>query len=369
MAPTISKVKPSLWEASSRSTGLVAGATLAKKRQKIGETELYKVSNNRSLPIRSQASQAAHQARKEGTGDRATGFPAPAAILSQYDTSDNDTGNKEANNNGIGNEATNNDGLDDSLTNDESSEGSASAHIDGAAYTGPKDKGANNDGINDEAAKDDGLYNGLNNGLANDESNKRGAGARTDWMAYAGPKEDVKAAQVNATVGGPRSTKPRATRLTRTATLGMAGTDSVTVWLGLKPPWPCQDQRPLALRSTHGPATKVPTKSGHGFSVETVNKDVSSGDDFSLASGDEVVSADTDDKLDDKAAGAALRTCLNGAGAGGRRLCRCCLLAETSRTYQDMPEALPVFYRAVKQAPAAQRWPGGQRGGRSATQP
>jgi hypothetical protein len=27
-------------------------------------------------------------------------------------------------------------------------------------------------------------------------------------------------------------------------------------------------------------STKVPTKSGHGFSVETINKDVSSGDNF-----------------------------------------------------------------------------------------
>ncbi len=34
----------------------------------------------------------------------------------------------------------------------------------------------------------------------------------------------------------------------------MAVTDSVTVWLGSKPPWPCQDQRPLALQSAHGPA-------------------------------------------------------------------------------------------------------------------
>jgi hypothetical protein len=34
-------------------------------------------------------------------------------------------------------------------------------------------------------------------------------------------------------------------------------------------------------------STKVPTKSGHGFSVETINKDVSSGDNFSLASGEE----------------------------------------------------------------------------------
>jgi hypothetical protein len=30
-------------------------------------------------------------------------------------------------------------------------------------------------------------------------------------------------------------------------------------------------------------STKVPTRSGHGFSVETINKDVSSGDNFSVA--------------------------------------------------------------------------------------
>ncbi len=90
-------------------------------------------------------------------------------------------------------------------------------------------------------------------------------------------------------------------------------------------------------------STKVPTKSRHGFSVKTINKDISSGDNFSLVSGDEVASAGTDDKLDNKAARAALRTHPTGAVAGGRRLCRCCLLPETPRTYQDTPEALPVF--------------------------
>jgi hypothetical protein len=33
-------------------------------------------------------------------------------------------------------------------------------------------------------------------------------------------------------------------------------------------------------------STKVPTKSGHGFSIKTINKDVLSGDKFSRASGD-----------------------------------------------------------------------------------
>jgi hypothetical protein len=171
--------------------------------------------------------------------------------------------------------------------------------------------------------------------------------------------------------GGPRSTRPRVARSTKAATLGMAVTDSVTVmlgmavmdsvtvWLGSKLPWPCQDQQPLALQSAHRPATKVPTKSGHGFSVKTFDKDVSSGEDFYFASRDKVTSAGTDDKLNNKTVGAALRTRQTGAAAGGRRLCRCCLLAETPRTYRDTPEALPVFYQAVQRAPEAQRWPGG----------
>jgi hypothetical protein len=75
-------------------------------------------------------------------------------------------------------------------------------------------------------------------------------------------------------------------------------------------------------------STKMPTKSRHGFSIETINKNVSSGDDFSLASRDEVASDGMDNKLNDKVAGAALGTGLTGAVAGGRRLCRCCLLAE-----------------------------------------
>ncbi len=42
MAPTIPKVKPSLWETNSGNAGLVASAKSAKKRQKIVETEVYK---------------------------------------------------------------------------------------------------------------------------------------------------------------------------------------------------------------------------------------------------------------------------------------------------------------------------------------
>ncbi len=75
---------------------------------------------------------------------------------------------------------------------------------------------------------------------------------------------------------------------------------------------------------------------------ETV-EDVSSGDDFSNACRHEVGSAGTDDKLDNEAVGAALRTRPTGAAAGRRRLRRCCLQAETPRMYQDTPEALPDF--------------------------
>jgi hypothetical protein len=53
MAPTISKVQPSLWEAGSGNAGLVAGATLAKKRQKFVKTEVYKVLDIWRTPIRS----------------------------------------------------------------------------------------------------------------------------------------------------------------------------------------------------------------------------------------------------------------------------------------------------------------------------
>jgi hypothetical protein len=116
-------------------------------------------------------------------------------------------------------------------------------------------------------------------------------------------------------------------------------------------------------------STKVPTKCGHSFFVKTVDEDVSREDKFSIARGDKVGSAGTDANFDNEAAGAALRTRSNRAAAWGRRLCWCCVLSETPRTYQDTPEALPVFYRAVQRAPAAQRHPGGQRAGRSATQP
>ncbi len=92
----------------------------------------------------------------------------------------------------------------------------------------------------------------------------------------------------------------------------------------------------------------MPTKGGHSFFVKTVNKDVSREDKFSVTSGDKVGGAGTDANLDDEVAGAALRTCPNGAAAWVRRLCWCCVLSETPRMYRDTPEVLPVFYRAVQ---------------------
>jgi hypothetical protein len=201
MAPTISKVKLSLWEASSRNAGLVAVATLAKKRQKIVKTEVYKVSDNRSLPIHSQAGQAAAQAGKGGAGDQAAGSPVPAAILSQYDTGDDDTEDEGANNNVTNNEAANNEGLGNGLTKEKAVKWGTGTRIDGGAYAVPMEGGAYKDGIDDEVAKDDGLYDNLDNGLTNKESGKRGAGARNDGAAHAGPKNKVEAAQANATVG------------------------------------------------------------------------------------------------------------------------------------------------------------------------
>jgi hypothetical protein len=201
MAPTISKVQPSLWEASSGNAGSVAGATSAKKRQRIVKMEVYKVLNNRRMPIRSRAGQAAVQARKGGARDRAMGTSVPAAILSQYDTSDDDTGNKGADDNGTNNEAANNKGLGDGSTKEEAVEWGAGARIDVTAYSVLMEGGAYDNVIDKEVAKLDGLYDDLHEGLANKESGERGAGARTNRAAHTGHKGKVEDAQTNATVG------------------------------------------------------------------------------------------------------------------------------------------------------------------------
>ncbi len=104
------------------------------------ETEVYKISNNQSSPDRSRASWAAAQAAKEGAGDRAAGSPAPAAVLSQYDSSDDDTGNEGANNDGIDNKAAEDDILDNGLSDEEQVEGGAGARAKGAAYAGSNEE-------------------------------------------------------------------------------------------------------------------------------------------------------------------------------------------------------------------------------------
>jgi hypothetical protein len=95
MAPTNLIVKPSLQEAGIGNAGSAAEATSAKKRQKFGETTLYKVSNNRSSPQRTRATRAAVRATREGGGDLEAGSPSPVAVLSQYDSSDEELGDKD----------------------------------------------------------------------------------------------------------------------------------------------------------------------------------------------------------------------------------------------------------------------------------
>jgi hypothetical protein len=125
----------------------------------------------------------------------------PAAILSQYDTIDDDTDNEGADDNETNNEAADNKGLGDGLTKEEAVEWGAGARIDGVAYSVPMEGGAYDDDINKVVAKLNGLYNNLHKGLANDESGNRGAGACTNGATHAGSKDKVEAAQDDATVG------------------------------------------------------------------------------------------------------------------------------------------------------------------------
>jgi hypothetical protein len=66
----------------------------------------------------------------------------PAAVLSQYDTSDDNTEDEGANNNGTINEAANDKVLGDGLTKKEAVEWGAGACTDGVAYTVPMEGGA-----------------------------------------------------------------------------------------------------------------------------------------------------------------------------------------------------------------------------------
>ncbi len=65
------------------------------------------------------------------------GSPAHAAILSQYDSSDNDTGDEGANNDGITDKATDDVILTDGLSDKEHGDGGTGAQAEGAAYVGP----------------------------------------------------------------------------------------------------------------------------------------------------------------------------------------------------------------------------------------
>ncbi len=124
----------------------------------------------------------------------------PAAVLSQYDTSDDDMEDEGANNNGTNNEAANNKGLGDGTTKAEAVKWGTGTRINGAAYSVPMEGGTYNNGIDEEVTELNGLYDNLHEGLANKESGKMGAGARTDGAAHTGPKGEVEDAQANATV-------------------------------------------------------------------------------------------------------------------------------------------------------------------------
>jgi hypothetical protein len=137
----ILKVKLSIWETDIRNAGLVARATLAKKRQKIVETERYKVSKNQSLPHRTRATQAAVQAAREGAGDRTVGSTTPMAVLSQYDLSEDESGNDDE---GLDEEkAADGDIVFNGLDDEEPAKGGVGARAGRAAYPGPnKEAGA-----------------------------------------------------------------------------------------------------------------------------------------------------------------------------------------------------------------------------------
>jgi hypothetical protein len=90
-----------------------------KRGSKFVKMEVYKVLDIRCMPIRSQAGQATAQAGKGGARDHATGSPVPPAVLSQYNTSDNNTDNEGANDNGTNNEVADDKGLGDGHTKEE----------------------------------------------------------------------------------------------------------------------------------------------------------------------------------------------------------------------------------------------------------
>jgi hypothetical protein len=184
-------INPSFWMSAvdGGAAGVVAMATAAGKKQQKKAPGSPKISNNfkpvsrQNLPCvakagsgvskpeavgsrprkwpqegtyrSSRAGRAAARAGKGGAGDRAAESPAPAAVLSQYDMSDDDTDDEGANNYGTNNETADDEGFGDGLTKEEAVEWGTGAHIDGAAYAVPMEGGAYDNGIKDEAAKDD----------------------------------------------------------------------------------------------------------------------------------------------------------------------------------------------------------------------
>jgi hypothetical protein len=201
MTPTIPKVKLSLQETNSGIAGLVVSATLAKKRQNFLEMEVYKISNNWSLPYCSRASRAAARVAKEGAGDRAAGSPVPAAILSQYDLSDNKAGDEDANGNGV--------------------------DIRRLTKT---------------------------TALTRRSWSRRAQGPAPTARNMPDPRRTGRPPRPTPPTGRLRLTRPRMLRSGKTAALVRAGTGSATAWLSSKPPWPCPDQWPLILRNKHKPA-------------------------------------------------------------------------------------------------------------------
>jgi hypothetical protein len=124
----------------------VAEATSAKKRQKITEMELYKVSNNQSSPQRNRATQAAARAAREGAGD--------LAILDPFDWSDDKAGVEDK---GL------NDNDDDTDEYEELIEEEAATEAAKTEATGTRAEVANKVESND-GAKTDG--EGLRHGMA-----------------------------------------------------------------------------------------------------------------------------------------------------------------------------------------------------------
>jgi hypothetical protein len=167
--------KPSLRETDIGNAGVVARATSAKKRQKIVETERYKVSKNQSSPHCTQATQAAVQAANEGAGDRMVGSIAPMAVLSQYDSSDDESGDEDEGPDGE--KAAEGDIVFDSLDDEEPAKGGAGARAGRAAYPGPnREAGATIERTKVKKTTDDEINEDVQAGKGGHEINKATAG-------------------------------------------------------------------------------------------------------------------------------------------------------------------------------------------------